>query len=105
MLLHILSENEKHYISGGKYKLDLNTVYVNRSRTRMKLIYIPNPASYAIKAQLKDFILSCRNKVSEEGTIYLENMADYLMRDEVGYYSMIHHGEQLQYEISVCGIH
>ena len=105
MLLHVLSENEKHYISGGEYKIDLNTVYVNRNRTRIKLIYIPNTASSTIKSQLKEFILSCRNKVSEGGRIYLDNMAEYLMREEVGYYSMIHHGEQLQYEISVCGIH
>lgn len=103
-LLQILSDNEKHYFSGAEYQVNLKTAYVDLRNSQVKLLYMPMRVPRTMKQQLKDFLMSCKSKVSENGWGYLDDMADYLMREEVGYYSTIRHGEQLQYEIAVCDI-
>ena len=103
-LLQLLSDNEKHYFSGAEYQINLQTVYTDLMNHQVKLIYMPLRVPRTMKQQLKDFLMSCKSKVSETGWGYLDDMADFLMREEVGYYSTIRHGEQLQYEIAVCDI-
>ena len=103
-LLAVLSDNEKHYLAGENYQITPQTFYVDLTMQEVRLIYVPNPNPCPVKKQLNDLLENGQKKVGETGQGYLKDMENYLKREEVGYHSAIHYGEQLQYELSICNI-
>ena len=103
-LLRLIGENEKHYFFGESYQIDVHTVYADLMRGQVRMIFQPMEEPCDTKTQLYRLLEDCKVKVSEEGQGYLQDMMEYLMKEEVGYRSAIHHGEQLQYEIYTCNI-
>lgn len=103
-LLEMIAENEKHYFFGEIYRIDRKTVYVNHTFSQVKLIFEPMETLCPIKVQLHNLLQECKAMVSEDGIGYLEDMAAWLAREDIGYISAIHHGEQLQNEIYACDI-
>lgn len=103
-LLEMIAENEKHYFFGEIYKVSRNTVYVNHMYTQVRLVFEPMDTLCPIKIQLYNLLQDCKSMVSQDGLGYLEDMAAWLTKEDVGYISAIHHGEQLQNEIYACDI-
>lgn len=103
-LMEMIAENEKHYLFGTDYQISQQTVYVDIFHRQIKMVFQPAGEAQSAKSQLSKLLHHCKNKVSEEGQAYLEDMIQYLNRDEVGLLSAIHHGEVLQNEVCVCGI-
>ena len=103
-LLAMLAENEKHYVFGETYQINRDTVYVDGLGTKVKLIFSPLERLCTTKEQLIGLLKDCKSMVGEEGKTYLEDMCAFLGREDIGYNSVIHHGEQLQNEIYVCDI-
>lgn len=103
-LMRAMEDNEKHYLFPDRYLINMETVFFDPLKNRVKMIFLPNEEALSGKEQLCRLAIDCRSLVSEEGRGYLESWAEELETADLSYRSAIHRCELLQQEIYVCDI-
>ena len=103
-LMTAMEDNEKHYLFPDRYLIDMETVFFDPLKNRVKMLFRPNQEGLSGKEQLCRLALACKAIVSEEGHGYLDSWAEELQKADLSYRSAIHRCELLQQEIYVCDI-
>ena len=103
-LMSAMEDNEKCYLFSDRYLINMETVFFDPLKCRVKMIYLPNAEGLSGKEQLCRLALDCKKLVSEEGHGYLNSWAEELRKADLSYRSAIHRCELLQQEIYVCDI-
>ena len=107
MLCQLISQmenNESHYLYPERYLMNLETIYYDPLKNRVKLIFLPNEEELSGQEQLLRLITDCKRMISEEGEGYLDSLAEEMRTDSMNYRSAIRRCELLQQEIYVCDI-
>lgn len=97
-------KGEQHYIFSDEYEIDVNTVFVDKSISAVKVIYLPSAEKTELSAKIGHLLRLLKGRCAEEGRAYLDNAIDFIENSGFNDQSVVHHLENLRREVYLCSI-
>lgn len=104
LLLRGMRQSEKLYLFAEIFEIDADIVYVDKSFSAVKLVFMPRRTAQSPEEKIVMLLRQLREKGSEEGRGYIDNAVCFLRENQYGIQAAIHHLETLRKEVYLCSI-
>ncbi len=95
---------EKHCLFAELFQTDPAWIFTDQDYSRVKMVFSPSQERLPLAEQMVRVIEFLREKTKEEGRGYADRACELILHNEYGYRALIHHLENLQREVYLCGI-
>lgn len=99
-----IRDAERHYIFSEDFEIAMESIYVNRQFSQVKMVFLPTENNVPPEEKLIRLLTALKDIVPDEGAPYLDDAIGFAERDGFGCKGLLHHLESLRKEVRLCGI-